>query len=368
MKKIFLNFIFLATMLAAAAPAEAKPEAKRPKRSKNFRMMPKRVDAVVEPAVSTVPVVPRLMSGRWKPEVRAAIDGFIAERGKLAPGYDAARPPVAVLPWSDALVAGDPAELVFLSLATKVDFRFDDEWWEIIPIGHGRQPSRAAYNNFISFSSAVWSSQPDYHTYRKAVLGSYLGLCREIGRKECRQYLMRVWAGWLENDAVEYARAALAVEKGRPSGIELVRSEPGDQEPLRVRRGLRLIPEMRDLALKLLEAGVDVWIVDDVPQPALLASAADYGVHPSRVAGILAAPDAARYSAAILKPVPTRTGKAEIVKASVGRAPDFALGRDSADLDLLSYGSGLRVILSGDKELEAKAKEKGWLIQPSLAR
>lgn len=367
MKKNFLNFIFLAALLAAAAPAEAKTP-KRPKRSKNFRMMPKRAAPVEEPAVSTVPVVPRLMSGRWKPEVRAAIDGFLADRGKLSPGYDAAKPPVAVLPWSDSLVAGDPAELTFLSMATKVDFRFDDEWWEIIPVGHGRQPSRAAYNNFISFSSAVWSAQPDYQVYRKALLGSYLGLCREVGRKECRQYLMRLWAGWLENDAVEYARLALAAEKARPSGVELVRSEPGDPEPLRVRRGLRLIPEMRDLALKLLEAGIDVWIVDDVPQPVLLASTADYGVHQTRVAGILAAPDAARYSAAILKPVPTRTGKAEIVKASVGRAPDFAIGRDSADLDLLSYGSGLRVILSGDKELEAKAKEKGWLVQPSLAR
>ncbi|MDO8757484.1 MAG: hypothetical protein Q7J64_05695 [Elusimicrobiota bacterium] len=330
--------------------------------------MPKRADAAVEPAVSTAPVVPRLMAGRWSPPVRAAIDGFLAERGKLSPDYDAARPPVAVLPWSDALVAGDPAELVFLSLATKVDFRFDDEWWQILPVGHGRQPARAAYNNFISLSSSVWSAQPDYHTYRKAVLGSYLGLCREVGRKECRQYLMRLWAGWTENDAVEYARLALAVEKARPSSVELVRAEDGDLAPLRVRRGLRLIPEMRDLALKLHEAGVDVWIVDDVPQPALLAAAADYGVHPSRVAGILAVPDAARYSAAILKPVPTRAGKAEIMKAGVGRPPDFVLGRDSADADLLSYGAGLRVILSGDKELEAKAKEKGWLIQPSLAR
>lgn len=355
------KFIFIILVLAAAVPAAAR-------RTKNFRMMPKRPVAVEEPAASTAPVVPRLMGGRWTPEVRAAVDRFIAERGKLAPGYDAAKPPVAVLPWSDALVAGDPAELVFLSLATKVDFRYDDEWWTIIPVGHGRQPSRAAYNNFISFSSSVWSAQPDYHVYRKALLGSYLGLCREVGRKECRQYLARLWAGFAENDAVEYSRVTLAAEKARPSGVELVHAEATDAAPLKVRRGLRLIPEMRDLALKLREAGVDVWVVDDVPQPVLLASAADYGIDRTRVAGIVPAPDGARYSASVLKPVPTRSGKAEIVKASVGRAPDFVLGRDDADADLLSYGTGLRVVLSGDKELEAKAKEKGWLIQPSLAR
>ena len=78
--------------------------------------------------------------------------------------------------------------------------------------------------------------------------------------------------------------------------------------------------------------------------------------------------DGARISAGVLKPVPTRGGKAEIVKSSVGRPPDLVLGRDSADLDLLSYGDGLRVILSGDKDLEAKAREKDWFIQPSLAR
>ena len=125
---------------------------------------------------------------------------------------------------------------------------------------------------------------------------------------------------------------------------------------------------MRDLALKLRAAGVDVWIVDDLPEPVLTASAADYGIDQSRIVGVRAAPEGAHMSASVLKPIPTRSGKAEIIKASVGRAPDFVLGRDIADLDVLSYGDGLRIILTGDKELEAKAKEKGWLAQPSLAR
>lgn len=360
MRKNLPKILFILALLALAAPAEAR-------KPKNFRRMPKRA-VVEEVAVSTVPVAPRLMGGRWSPGVRAAVDKFLAENWKGAPGYDPARPPVAVLPWSDALVVGDPAELVFLRMTTDVDFRFDDAWWEIIPIGRGRQPSRAAYNQFIPLSSSTWISQPNYHIYRKAVLGSYIGLCREVGRRECRQYLMRLWAGWREDGAVDYARRALAEEKSRPGGLELIRSEELDASPLRVRRGLRLIPEMRDLALKLREAGVDVWVVDDVPQPVLIASAADYGIDPSRVAGIQAAPDGARYSAAVLKPVPTRGGKAEIIKANLGRAPDFALGRDAADLELMTYGGGVRVILSGDKALEAKAREKGWLIQPSLAR
>ncbi len=361
-KYLFGNTILFLLLVLAAVPAEAK-------RPKNFRLMWKKPVAAQAPeeSTSTVQGPPLVMAGRWTPEVRSALNKFLAERGKGAPGYDATKPPVAVLPWSDALVVGDPAELVFLRLTTRVDFHFDDDWWNIIPVAHGRQPARAAYNHFISLSSAVWQSQPDYHHYRKEILGSYLGLCREVGRRECRQYLMRLWAGWKEGDAVEYAREVLIDEKSRPSGVEVVLSDEGDKAPLRIRRGLRLIPEMRDLAQKLRAAGMDVWIVDDVPQPSLSAAAADYGIDPSRVVGIRAGPDGARYSASVLRPVPTRSGKAEIMKASVGRPPDFALGRDAADADLLSYGDGLRVILSGDKELEAKAKEKGWLLQPSLA-
>ncbi len=363
MRKNLPRNAVLFALLFAAVPASAK-------KPKNFRLMWKKTPVAAEPEESTATVrgPAHLMGGRWSPAVRAAIDQFLAKRGKDAPGYDAAKPPVAVLPWSDALVAGDPAELVFLRLATSVDFRFEDEWWNIVPVAQGRQPARAAYEHFIPLSSATWNSQPDYHHYRKTILGSYLGLCREVGRRECRQYLMRLWAGWREDEAADYARQALTEEKSRPAGVEVVRAEEGDKSPLRIRRGLRLIPEMRDLAQKFRASGVDVWIIDDVPQPVLAAAAADYGIDPSRVYGVRAGPDGARLSASILKPVPTRGGKAEIVKASVGRPPDFVLGRDAADLDLLSYGDGLRVILSGDKELEAKAKEKGWLIQPSLAR
>lgn len=361
MTKISLVISF-SCVLALAAPAAAR-------KPKNFRLKPKpAAEAGVEESTAAAKGPLRLMTGRWKPEVRGVLDRFIAERGSSAPGYDASKPPVAVLPWSDALVIGDPAELVFLKLATDADFKFEDDWWEIIPVGRGRQPARSAYNSFIAIASSTWRLQPDYHRYRKTILAGYVGLCREVGRRECRQYLMRLWAGWKEDDAEDYAREALAAEKARPAGVEAVLEEMNDKEPLKARRGLRLIPEMRDLVQKLRSSGVDVWIVDDVPQPVLAASASDYGVDRTRVQGVRASLEGTRLSASVLKPVPTRGGKAEIVKASVGRPPDLVIGRDSADLDLMMYGSGTRIVLAGDRDLESRALEYGWLIQPALAR
>src|SRR5688572_27543229 len=122
LKKSFLLGLLICAAVAAPAPAEAR-------RPKNFRKAWKKavvVEEWVEPSTAAARGPQRVMPGRWTPAARAAIDKFLLERGSDSKGYDAAKPPVAVLPWSDALVAGDPAELVFLRLTTRVDFRFED--------------------------------------------------------------------------------------------------------------------------------------------------------------------------------------------------------------------------------------------------
>ncbi len=310
----------------------------------------------------------RLMRGRWTPAVRSAIDALIAAKGKTSPGYDENRPPVAVLPWSDAAVIGDPAELLFLRLITDARFRFDDAWWTIIPPGYGRQPARSAYDRFANLPRSVWATQPAYDEWRKTMLSSYLKLCRGVGRKACRSYLARLWSGWRADEAEEYARKTLAEEMATPATTELVAGQLGDPQPLRARRGLRVIPEMRDLVAKLRAAGFDVWVVDDVPQPVLAASAEVYGVDPSRVYGVQNSTDGPRLGPDVLLPVPTRGGKTEFVQSALGRPADLAVGRDRDDLDLLSYGRGLRVVFDGDPALVKDARRRGWLVQPSLAR
>ena len=361
----------LLLLLFVSGPAAAK------RRPLNFRMRKR-------PAVSTSTVLGveestaaatgpaaepiRLMAGRWSPQVRAAIEKLIDEKGRGAPGYDSKIPPVAVLPWSDALVAGDPAELVFLRLVTDAKFRVDDSWWEIVPIGYGRQPTRAAYEQFVSLSTAVWTNQPSYHAWRKDMLSSYLSLCGGVGRKECRSYLARLWAGWRLDEAQDFSKRALDDEKRRAGTSESIPGEPGDRRPLRARRGLRVIPEMRDLVSKLRAAGFDVWVIDDVPQPVLAASTLDYGVDPSRAYGVQNSTDGARMGADVLRPVPTRGGKTEVVQSLLGRPADLVIGRDAADFDVLAYGDGLRIALDADPELVKKAGERGWLVQRAFAR
>ncbi|MFI5348558.1 MAG: hypothetical protein ACHQ2Z_03355 [Elusimicrobiota bacterium] len=366
MKRVYIGNA-AAVLLLLSAPARAA------QRSLNYRMRPK--PAVSTSTASGAAVVPapakeptRLMGGRWTPEVRAALEKLIAEKGRGAAGYDPKVPPVVVLPWSDAAVSGDPAELVFLRLVTEAKFKVDDDWWQLVPVGYGRQPTRAAYEQFIGLSTTTWEAQPSYDGWRKGMLSSYLSLCRGVGRKECRSYLARLWEGWRMDDAQDFSKHVLESEKLRVAAVEIVSGEPGDRRPLRARRGLRLIPEMRDLVAKLRAAGFDVWVVDDLPQAVLAASTLDYGVDPTRAYGVQSSNEGARLGADVLKPVPTRGGKAEIVQQQLGRPADLVLGRDMADLDVLAYGDGLRVVLDSDPDLVKKAGERGWLVQPAFAR
>ncbi|HEX4046812.1 MAG TPA: hypothetical protein VH309_03210 [Elusimicrobiota bacterium] len=363
--------VILALLLAAPASARSLNYRWRKHKRRRPAVSTSTVSGA-RPAAAAAPAPVRLMAGRWTPEVRAAIEKLIADKGRGSPGYDPKRPPVAVLPWSDALVAGDPAELVFLRLVTEAKFKFDDDWWEMVPIGYGRQPARAAYEQFISLSTDVWTAQPSYDAWRKDMLSSYLSLCRGVDRKECRTYLARLWAGWRLDDAQDYSKSVLDGEKRRVSSVELIPGEPEDRRPLRARRGLRLIPEMRDLVSKLRGAGFDVWVVDDVPQPVLAASTRDYGVDPSRVYGVQNSTEGARMGADILVPVPTGGGKTEIVETELGRPADLVIGRDSADADVLTYGDGgagaVRIALDLDPELVRKARDRGWLVQPAFTR
>jgi phosphoserine phosphatase len=328
---------------------------------------PKAVE-VSSAAQSTSTSTVRLMGGRWSPEVRMAIEKLILERGSGSPTYDSKLPPVAVMSWTDLAVAGDPAELIFLRMVTDAKFRVDDSWWPIIPVVYGRQPTRTSYENFVSLSTSVWGSQPSYQSWRKGMLSSYLELCRGVGRKECRSYLARLWAGWHMDEAEDFSKRALDDEKKHLGTVEMIKGEPEDRSPLRARRGLRLIPEMRDLVNKLRRAGFDVWVIDDLPQPVLAASVVDYGVDRSRIYGIQNSTDGARMGANVLKPVPIRGGKTEILQMSLGRAADLVIGRDSADFDILAYGDGLRVVIDLDPELVKKAKLRGWLVQERFVR
>lgn len=308
-----------------------------------------------------------LRAGRWRPEVRSAIDALIRGEGRSSPRYDPDHPPAAVLNWDDGAVWGDSAFAVFLALDTGATFRFSDEFWDVVPIVFGRQPMRSDVEQFRALPQDIWRLQPSYLTYRKMMVASYIDMCSRVSRKEGRVYLARLLTGLREKAVEALSLRVWDEEARRPRGFEEIKDSLDDPKPIGVPRGLRVIPEIADLVSRLRGNGFDVWIVADSPEPEMRALVSLYGVDPSRAIGIELESKGVVLSSKVHEPVPYRAGKVAIVEEKIGRRPRLVVGGGEGDMDILGFSGGLSVFLdSGDAALAKRARARGWLMQPAF--
>lgn len=371
-KRVFLAVLLLAALVVEAHAAR-RPRPKNPRRAKQRpAQSPARSTATVEEVlVSTVPamVVRTMPAGRWDPKVRAEIQDIVTRRGRRSADYDAEKPPVALLPMADALAVGDAGELVFRSLVEHADFKFSDEFWRLVPVAYGRQKLMAAHGLFADLPTSTWERQPAYKQYRKGFHAAYANMCARAGRAECRAFLARLARGFTEDELATYTQGALREESIAAAPFEDLTDAPDDKAPLRIRRGWSYVPEMRELLRLLRAEGWDVWVVDTDLQKVLEAALRPLAVDPSRVEGYRLAVKDEKLTGELVGSAPIRGGKVEVVATLIGRAPQLVIGTRAEDEPVLSFGSGLRVLLdAGDAELRGRARERGWLVQPSFAR
>jgi len=307
--------------------------------------------------------------GAWTPAARAAIDRLVAKKGFSSKGYDAQKPPAAVLSWEGVFFVHDAAAEVFYQMAVSARFKITPEFWRIIPVAYGRQKIFAAYQQFSILPQSIWEDEPAYLQFRKQFALSYQNQCRNESWSTCRGFLAQLFAGFSPEEARQYAATVINAQLQRPLGAGTFAAGPQDQSPARVEEGLRVVPEVRGLVSALLQAGFDVWVVDQYPQPVLEAAAAPAGVPASRVLGIRVKVVKGVMTDDIDGDVPARGAKTAAVIAVLGRAPELVVGASSDDAALLGYGKGVRVLIDhGDKKLDAKARKKGWIVQPAFGR
>jgi hypothetical protein len=342
--------LIVAGILLLAAPAAAYYKPLNPHR---------------RPKAATAPQAPknRLAPGRWDPDVAEALDKAVELHGSGAAGYDAASPPIAVMALEGVLVENDPAELVFDDLVRKAQFKFDDDFWRIVPITYGRQRIRAAYKQFSVLPKAIWDEQPTYQQYVKYFIASYQDMCAHVSRKDCRMYLARLWRGFSDQEAVEYSRKVLDDEARRPPAEEKIGVSPQDLSPVIIHHGFAPAPETMDLARLLGKTGFQLWLAQPDPQPVLEAAAAQLGLSQANLLGIKQDVVKDRFTGRAREPVPVRGGAVEAFVSLAGRPPTIAAGAGVGDLDLLSYGDGPRLMISGDSELLRLARARHWSAQ-----
>lgn len=317
---------------------------RRPRSSKSYRLRgaSKNKAKNKEAVKAEAPRVRRLAPGRWRPEAAEALENVLNDYGEGTADYDPGDPPAVVISWDDVAVTNRIGDAIFYKLVTDAEFKFNDDFWELIPLHFGRLKIKAGYNEFHSRPRSVWEKNAFYRMYRKEFFRCRRSVCGEYGGKDCALWTARLLKGFTENELRLYVRDVMDAELKRPVGIEKIGTAREDPDPVEIPVGLRLIPEMSDLFAKLKEKGFDVWVFGSSNQWAVEEMALEYGVHRSRSVGLRTKVVNGQLSSIPLLPITVGPGKAEAAAMFIGRAPVLIIGGPDDD-ELLSYGRGTRV-------------------------
>lgn len=375
----------LAALLLALAPlsaaAPAKPAAKkkrrpapaaaaktpRPSRPARHRRRPPEAPRPTDPTAVLWPR--RLAPGRWAPDAADSLERLLEYLGEGTTGYSRADPPVAVLMLDGCALTGSPGDALFAKMTAQAAYAFDDAFWKLLPPQYGAASVRAGWLSFKDQPRAVWPKDPNYLLYRKTLHRAYDRLCADAGRRTCARWRVTLYKGLEEAQLQRLAREAVAEGLRRPVAPEPVGDSPDDPSPAEARPALRVIPEMRDLAQKLLARGFDVWAFSLSGQYSATEAARLYGLHPSRVVAVRSKISNGTLTEETLNPVPEAHGLAEAVTMFLGRPPALAVARpEEAPLLDTDDGEGLRVLVApADGPDAAAARKKGWVVQPPFS-
>ncbi|MDE2291750.1 MAG: hypothetical protein KGL53_06675, partial [Elusimicrobia bacterium] len=283
-------------------------------------------------------------------------------------GYTPLDPPTAVLVLDDAAMSGSPGDALFARLTAAAAYSYDADFWALLPRQYGAATARAGWQLFRGEPPSVWPRDPHYLMYRKAMHSTFESLCKDDGRRACVSWRAQLLTGLADQSLQRLARTAVDEALRLPYRDEPVGDSDEDPVPARARPALRVVPEMRDLALKLRAKGFDVWLFSSSSQYAALEAARLYGVDPSRVVGVRQKVADGVVTASLLQPIPLGEGLAEAVTFYLGRPPDLAVG-SADDRALLDYddGTGVRVLLAAPDQVPPDAARRGWKVQPPFS-
>lgn len=122
----------------------------------------------------------------------------------------------------------------------------------------------------------------------------------------------------------------------------------------------QIFPEMKELIRRLHENGCEVWAVSSSNEWVIRSAMRHFGIPENR---ILAAKVRLENGAATdrLIRVPSGSGKPQALREIVQTRIDVAFGNSRWDSEMLEM-AGYAVAVNPNPDLEAKARDRGWLI------
>lgn len=120
-----------------------------------------------------------------------------------------------------------------------------------------------------------------------------------------------------------------------------------------------ILAPVQSWALRLQEAGVEVWMVSGSHRWLVEAGAQALGLRADRVLPVRPTVRDGRLTAEIPEPVTFEAGKAEAIRRRLGRLPQLAAGNTFADRHMLELAE-VAVAVEPDPELEELARARDW--------
>lgn len=337
----------------------------------------------------------------WADGNREALEELVRTHGKDSPGYDPARPPVAVFDWDNTVIKNDVGNGTFYWFLQNDGYRapVGGDWGATSAYltEAARAALAAACDQTTDDGRLATSRDADcvaemlaiYHD-RKTVAGAAAWRDEGFDHRAFEPeyaWLAQLLAGDLPGEVRDRAQEAIDAYLVAPVGATL---SLGGRDGLE--GYIRIYEPMRKLIGVLREHGFDVWIVSASPEPIVQTFAERVGIDRDHVVGIRTLQDAeGRLTAELAGCGPVADGDNTLITYIEGkrcwidraifggagtlqpspdeaRRPVFVAGDAVTDIAMLRDATALRLVIDRQNpELlcHALAGTGGrWLVQP----
>ena len=217
----------------------------------------------------------------WNPSVKARLDALV-ERNRGNPGA------YAVFDFDYTTAIGDLTYLCMWRAMETMDFKTDDfaaQMSEGVPAAFhaeiGELGRSVAKLKPLAATGANLAELPEWRDFAKRFWSLYRRLFDVMGESDIVMWRIRLFKGYTPDEMRRLAKEAISAAQKR-GGLWRDGTVPSEK------RGLAIVPEMKELFRSLREAGIAVYIVSaSVKETLLEATGPDFGleVDPENVFG-----------------------------------------------------------------------------------
>jgi HAD superfamily phosphoserine phosphatase-like hydrolase len=123
---------------------------------------------------------------------------------------------------------------------------------------------------------------------------------------------------------------------------------------------VQIFPELRELVLRLQDAGCDVWAVSSTNEWVIRAGMTHFGIPQNKILAAAVEVEHGTITNRLIR-VPSGEGKPTAIRDVIGRDPDVAFGNSRWDAAMLEL-SGHAFAVNPNPDLEETARERGWTV------